>query len=48
MKNLFLVLSALCFALGCATSKTITLSDGTEGHAIDCSGSAGSWSMCYE
>ena len=32
----------------CATQKTTYLSDGREGHSINCSGSALSWNMCYE
>lgn len=32
----------------CASSKPIYLTDGTEGYAIDCSGSANNWGNCLE
>lgn len=35
-------------ASGCATSKTIYLPSGQQGHSISCDGSALSWSLCYE
>jgi hypothetical protein len=34
--------------VGCATSKTTHLPDGSEGHSIDCSGAARTWNACYE
>lgn len=33
---------------GCATSKTVYLPDGRQGHTINCSGGDLSWDMCYK
>lgn len=32
----------------CATSQTVFLPDGAAGHAINCDGSAVSWSACFQ
>lgn len=49
MKRLILVLiSMIALVAGCATASKTYTSDGKEGYAIDCSGSALNWSMCYE
>lgn len=41
------VLAVLALA-GCATAKTTYLPDGSQGHSIQCSGTALNWGMCYE
>ena len=41
------ILLALCL-VGCATQKDVYLPDGRQGHAIECSGAALSWNLCYE
>lgn len=41
-----LALSLLLSA--CATSQPIYLPDGSAGHAINCDGSAMSWSLCFQ
>jgi hypothetical protein len=33
---------------GCATAKPTYGPDGRAAYAVDCSGTAGSWGMCYE
>lgn len=45
MKKLLLVLP---FIAGCANSSSVYLADGSQGHALDCSGTARSWNMCLE
>jgi hypothetical protein len=47
MKRIAL-LSLSLLVLGCATSKTTYLPDGSQGHSIDCSGEASTWNHCYE
>ncbi len=48
MKKLILIISIMVLAGGCATAKKTYTSDGKEGYAITCSGSALNWGMCYE
>jgi uncharacterized protein YceK len=48
MKNLFLLIFICLILGGCATAKKTYTSDGKEGYAITCSGSALNWGMCYE
>lgn len=47
MKIIFTM--AFCIlCVSCATSKKTYLSDGSQGHSINCSGSAMSWGHCAE
>ena len=48
MRKTALLLLVMAFVLGCATASKTFTADGEEGYAIDCSGSALSWGMCYE
>ena len=47
LKSLLSLLAVLTLA-GCATSQPAYLKNGEQGLAIDCSGEANSWAMCYE
>lgn len=47
MKKSIILIFAFYLA-SCATSKITHLSDGSEGHSINCSGTALSWGQCYE
>jgi hypothetical protein len=47
LKSLLSLLAVLTLA-GCATSRPAYLNNGEQGLAIDCSGEANSWAMCYE
>ncbi len=48
MRKVILILSIMVFLGGCATASKTYTSDGKEGYAINCSGSALNWGMCYE
>lgn len=45
-----IVIGALLFGavVGCAVSSRVYTQDGSEGHMINCSGSALTWGECYE
>jgi len=43
-----LILLAAMLAAGCTTVKPVTLSDGSQGHAISCGGTAQSMGDCME
>lgn len=42
----WIVIATAMTLMGCATSQKAYLPDGTQGHLIDCSGSALSWGYC--
>ncbi|MGI9228810.1 MAG: hypothetical protein ACR2P9_03020 [Gammaproteobacteria bacterium] len=42
------LLILIIFASGCATSKNIYLSDGSEGYSISCDGAAVGINVCFE
>jgi uncharacterized protein YceK len=48
MRRIVLILLILVFIGGCATASKTFTSNGKEGYAITCSGSALNWSMCYK
>jgi hypothetical protein len=48
MSKVILIISIMAFVGGCATASKTFTSDGQEGYAISCSGSALNWGMCYE
>ena len=44
----WIVLLAIALLAGCATAKPTYGPDGKPAYAVDCSGTAGNWGMCYE
>ena len=47
MKTLLALFTVLALA-GCASAEKTYLANGEQGLAIDCSGEANSWAICYE
>ena len=48
MQRAILVFLVVACVSSCATANKTFTSDGEEGYAITCSGSALNWGMCYE
>lgn len=48
MKNLAVLVVSIIVLSGCETTKEVYTSDGKIGYSIKCSGTARSWSSCYE
>lgn len=42
-----MTIAAVLGLAACATTKTVYLPDGRQGHSIVCSGAALSWDLCY-
>jgi len=48
MKGAFAWLTMLVLLGGCASARQTYTADGRAGHALNCSGAARNWGMCYE
>jgi hypothetical protein len=46
MKNILLLLPLLVI-MSCTTAKEITMPSGAKGYAVNCGGTANTWSSCY-
>ena len=48
MKQFFFMILIASLISGCASAKKVYTSEGKEAYSLNCSGSARSWSNCYE